>query len=1009
MNDTAQHKIYNIPSGLPFLKTLAQHLLRITDGKPEELTRYRVLLPTRRACRILRETFLSLSDGKPLLLPQMMPLGDVDEEDLSLMMFGRAKEFLDIPEAIAPMRRQLLLARLISSAPDFAQGPDHALMLAAALCKFIDEVIVEELDLKDLHKIVPEEFASHWEITLKFLTIISEAWPLILEEEGVVEAVQRRNLLLNALANHWEDHPPDYPIIAAGSTGSIPAAGRVLSVIAHMPQGRVILPGLDTSLDEQAWAHIGESHPQNSLKTLLQRIDAQLSDVKDLEGIEQDNQGRITLASTVMLPAQVTDRWKDFSKENDLEPMLNGVQYYSCETQREEALIISLMMRESLSAADAKSVTALVTPDRGLARRVSGICKRWGIEVDDSAGQVLTDNRLGKFISLSYQASCRPFDPVTFLALLKLSLCRFGYDDAAYMDALRTLEMKILRQDHIISSYAGLQKIIETQEEYQPIYEFLDSYLKAINPLSYLYSQSAPHKFSDILKAHIGVIENLAKTPEQAGADILWRGDVGEAATVFLTELLTHADLIPDASFSEYEQILNALMRGITVRSAYGVHPRLLILGQLEARLSHADLIILGGLNEGIWPPDTGHDPWMSRPMRKEFGLPGNDQFIGIAAHDFVQGFCAKNVVLTRSQKVDGGPTVPARWLARLETVMQGGGKTLSDLNKAPYIQWAGMLDAEDEVAPYDRPAPKPPVSTRPKGASVTRIDVWMKDPYAIYMSYVLGLRQVRPLVQDNDAALRGIILHEILYRFTSQNPIDMPDDPQGALIQIAKQVLDEKLETNELTRYWWPKFLKITDWFTANEQEWREDAKVLEGEIKGNIDLDIDGIDFNLYGTADRIDRVRTLDGDGLALIDYKTGSAGINKRKLKAGSSPQLPLEAVIASHGGFNGKGFKHGSKTDPKKYVPKGDTKYMGYWKMTGGRTPGEVVSVDGDLDETIRIVLDGLKELVRTFRDVDTPFYAVPDTGNAPRFNDYEHVSRLKEWAALDGVDEGGAD
>ncbi len=986
MNNIAQHKIYNIKAGRPFSKDLARYLLHITKGNPEELTRYRILLPTRRACRILRDTFLSINEGKSILLPVMSPIGDVEEQDLSLMMFGNSDRFLDIPNAIAPLQRQLLLAKLICSAPDFAQGQDHALAMAQALAKFIDQVIVEGLEFSDLHKIVPDEFAEHWQITLDFLKIISENWSKILAQYGVIDVAERRNLLLQALADYWQESPPDYPVIAAGSTGSIPAVGELLGVISSMDRGQVILPALDMVMDDEAWQHVGANHPQHSLKSLLERMGVGRCDVANLNIDSGFDRG--ILASEMMLPAQVSARWKGFGDRCNIDPMLENLQYFSCATQQEEASLIALIMRESLQ--NAAKVTALITPDRGLARRVAALCRRWGMEVDDSAGHNLLESRLGKFMVLSMNMSGGSFDVVSMLALLKISLCRFGQNEEHYNKMLKSLEMEFLRQGNIIASYEMLRDMIAAKNGAADILNFIDGFYAAFKPLMCFRNSKYKQNFSDILKAHINVMENLANHSDKEGAEILWRGDDGEAAAHLLSEILEHAALINDVSIAEYEQILKALMSNITIRSAYNVHPRILILGQLEARLSDADLVILGGLNEGVWPPDAGHDPWMSRPMRKDFGLPSSDQAIGIAAHDFVQGFCAPNVVMTRSEKIDGSPSVPARWLDRLDTVLRACGKNLSDLSHAPYKEWVKNLDRPDSVKSFERPAPRPPISTRPNGVSVTKIDVWMKNPYAIYMHYVLGLRKMKPLIQDNDAALRGTILHEILERFTQQFPLELPDNAEEELINIAKNILDERLESPELMLYWWSKFLKIAAWFVAHEKIWRMDGKFLASEIKGSIDIDIDGKPFNLYGTADRIDRMH----GGYALIDYKTGGS-FSKSALKNGGLPQMPLEAIILSNGGFK----------DKNERIIKGDSVYLGYWKLTGGKKAGEIAHISGDLDETITIVLDGLKSLITAFRELDTPFYAVPDTMNAPRFNDYEHVSRLKEWAALDDTED----
>src|SRR5690606_27776197 len=113
-------------------------------------------------------------------------------------------------------------------------SPAHALALAAELGRFLDRIHTENLDMANLPGLVGGEFAAHWNITLDFLAILAVEWPKILGQLGMIEAADRRNRLLTALAAHWRDHPPACPVIAAGSTGSIPAAADVLAVIARL-------------------------------------------------------------------------------------------------------------------------------------------------------------------------------------------------------------------------------------------------------------------------------------------------------------------------------------------------------------------------------------------------------------------------------------------------------------------------------------------------------------------------------------------------------------------------------------------------------------------------------------------------------------------------------------------------------------------------------------------------------------------------------------------------------
>lgn len=1003
--------VYNIPPWCSFSKVLAQHLLEETQGKPEYLTRYRLLLPTRRACRIMRETFLALNEGGALLLPQMSPLGDVDEEALSLMMFGKGEGFLEIPGAISPLRRQLLLAKLICAMPDYAQGMEHALNLARALAHFIDQVVVEGLDFSDLHKIVPEEFSAHWQITLEFLRIISETWPKILEENMVVDAAQHRNMMLHALSNHWQENPPDFPVIAAGSSGSIPAAAELLRTISMLETGMVIIPGLDRDMNDEAWQYVGDTHPQSSLKTLLERIGVERPDIKDIEicsgSCGDEGALRHKLASAMMLPARATMQWQPFAREHDLKEMTQGLEYYECATQSEEAGVISLVMRETLE--EEGRVCALVTPDRTLARRVKGFCRRWGIEVDDSAGVNLTETQQGKMALLLLRALAPRFDPVFFLTLLKTSLCCFGYKKSDIRRFASILETNILRTRDVIHSHEHLKQIVRDKDGLDVTFiEFFEKFYDALSPLLDLSSHKGDVSAAIFLKAHVHVLEVLAFQGHESDRNkpsIFWAGDAGRQMSAFFAQLFEHADLISDLSYEDYIDVVSTLMRDVTLRVPYGLHPRLLILGQLEARLTKADTIILGGVNEGVWPKDTGHDPWMSRPMREAFGLPSQDQKIGFAAHDFVQGFCNSRVVMTRSQKVDGAPTLPSRWLDRLNVLLFAGGLSLDALSIQPYLAWYRALDQQD-VKPCSAPEPRPPVRARPSGISVTKVETWLNNPYSIYAHYVLKLLKLDPMRQDSGAALKGTLLHSILHKFMSLYPDTLPENASKEFLTIAMAELETKVQDTSLIHFWWPRFARIADWFVSHEALWRQHAKYVAGEVSGKVDINVDGVPFALYGIADRIDQCR--DGS-YALIDYKSGG-DFSYAKLKKGALPQLPLEALILEGGGFQ---ISNESNSQNPDKVPRdleeasAAVSYLGYWTISGAQEAGEVTAFEGDVSDILDVVKEGLETLVRVYRDENNAYLCNPDGLQALRYNDYELLSRIKEWGTFEKSGSGG--
>ncbi len=1018
---------YNIPAAVPFADALAEGLLAETQDSPEKLARYKILLPTRRACRSLSEAFLRRTDGRPMILPVMQPVGDIDEDLLAMESgFGIGALDIALPPAISPLRRKILLARTIMALPGFTRGTGQAVALADALGRLIDQIYTEGRDLADLPRLVrDEDLAGHWQVTVKFLEILSHAWPDILAQEHVIDAADRRIRLIESLGTLWRDHPPTDPIIAAGSTGSIPATARLLGVIGQLPQGRVILPGLDADMDDESWDALGETHPQFTLKTLLDscniardnvqtwpyKAPSSPQDDRPAPMREKEHQARRMLAREIMRPAETTHLWQALASghnapADDLYGALEHIRRFDCENDRHEAALIALLFRHTLETPG--RTAALVTPDRALARRVITACRRWDIHIDDSAGVPLNKTRLGSYLRLLGMAAIRNFTPSSLLALLKHPCCRLGIADTARARAVAKLEITSLRGPKQADGLAVLQP--ENAAPDPSLTVLTDTLAQGFAPFLAL-KNAKETDFGQYLDAHIALAEHCAAGTQSGtgasqdhysneidddshdGAAFLWRGDDGEAAALFLAELRTQIQDMPSVTPDEYLDILEEFMSAVTVRAAYGMHPRLAILGQMEARLIHADLMILGGLNEGVWPPDPGHDPWMSRPMRRDFGLPGPERSIGLAAHDFVQGFCGREVVLTRARRSGGSPTRPARWLLRLETVLTALGTSPDILTAGgDYLHWADLIDKPEGVpAPYERPAPRPPPEDRPDTLYVTDIERWMRDPYALYARRILRLKKLPDIEEKADAATKGTVMHKVLDRFVSDHPDDLPPDAYEKLCALGRKILSETMETPTLWAFWWPRFERLAEWFIAHEQQWRETAKPVLTEAEGMAELALEGGGtFTIKAKADRIDDM----GEGrYAVIDYKTGMSPSDK-DVANGYAPQLPLEAMILLKGGFAD--------------LAANDVGYMGFWKMSGGTVAGEdkPVGTDRPYYDMAVDAEAGLTRLVQVFSDPQTPYYSLPrpDKALAAKWQDYAHLARVQEWAALDDAE-----
>lgn len=985
--------VYSIPPGVPFVDALAAGLLARCKDDPLALSATRVLLPTRRACRALTEAFLRQSGGRALLLPRLMPIGDSDEADSLLGLDDEpgSPDALDIPPAIPDLQRRLALARLIlhegGAGGAETLTPARATRLADGLAQLLDQVQTERLSFDGLAALVPETLAGHWQITLEFLKVLTERWPTVVESLGCLDPAARRNQLIEAQAEAWRQAPPAGPVVAAGSTGSIPATADLLSVIAALPQGAVILPGLDTALAGDATAALEAAHPQYGMMRLLAHMGVAPEEVQRWPSPIQAACGedRVRLISRALRPPL------SGTPADGIDPVaaLAGVRLVKCPGPQEEAGVIALAMRRALETPG--RTAALITPDRALARRVAAELRRWDIEIDDSAGQQLAETPVGAFLRLAAICIADALAPVSLLSLLKHPLAAGGQPVGEFRARVRRLELTVLRGPRPAEGFDGLRAALTAGDDDGGLADWLSSLERAARPLAGLMQGAGPAPVHELVAAHIAFAEALAADADETGARRLWAGDDGEAAAAFLAELQDATAVFPPVRGIDYPAFLDALMAGRPVRPRYGLHPRLHIWGLLEARLQQADLLCLGGLNEGTWPAELDSDPWMSRPMRADFGLPPAERRIGLSAHDFAQAFCAADVLLTRADRVDGTPTVPARWLQRLENELAG----VKDNEKQDclattagqgddWLGWQAALDEPEVIQPIGPPAPAPPVTARPRRISVTQVETWMRDPYAIYARHILRLRPLDPIDADPGAADRGTMIHTALDAFVRAYPGALPEDALAALVRLGEDAFGEALARPGVRAFWWPRFRRIADWFLETERAYRAAIGTTSAEIEGKLQFDAPAGPFELVAKADRVDR---LTGGSLSIVDYKTG--GLPQPKdIQLGFAPQLPLEAAMAAAGAFRG--------------VPAGEVSNLEFWRLTGGDPAGERKAAGKDIAALAAAALEGLQALVEKFDDPQTAYLSQPDPEHAMRYTDYDHLARVQEWSSAGG-------
>jgi double-strand break repair protein AddB len=1023
----AGHRLYTIAPSAPFLTTLARAILAgdlpVPGGtKPDSLTLplTTIYLPTRRAARALREAFLAEAENEALLLPRIRALGDPDEE--AALILGAASSAEEdggagLP-AIGGLARRIALMKLVlalghapvqgASESDldslrFVHSPGQASSLAADLARLMDFAESEEIDLTALDRIAPEDFAAHWEPTIRFLKIVTEHWPNYLADNGLISPVARRNELMRIETDRLAKGSP-YPVIAAGSTGTVPATARLLKVITSLPNGAVVLPGLDRSLDEGDWARLAEhpEHPQSGMAKLLKKLGVARDEVADVLGSEPNamQRARLALISEALVPAESTERWQSFLAGGDLltdgrasfANGLPGIRLVVTPSAHDEAEAVALILRSCIETEG--KTAALVTPDRVLARRVAARLKRYDLSIDDSAGVPVARTVPGAFLDLLLGAVETNFAPATLMALLKHPLTLLGRGPSKMRNAARAFERGAFRGIYVGEGLAGARAALEaardpgerrprpahiSEQEQEAALKLVADLADAFAPLVSLFADRSEHRASLLAEAHVEVAEALAR--DAAGlSSRLWQGDAGEALTSLLAELIgAREGLSLDAK--SYPPFYRSLLRGEVVRPAYPAHPRLFIWGPLEARLQQPDVVILGSLNEGVWPRAQEAGPWLSRPMREALGLPAPEAITGRSAHDFAQLLGARSVYLTRALKVEGVPTVPSRWLQRLLALVDAAGLSPRIAPELPFVEWARERDHAPRFTPAEPPRPCPPVDARPRSLSVTGIERWIANPYEIFARYILNFEKLKPLGTEPDQALRGTIVHKTLYEFARDHPDTLPADIYGKLMARADQNFAELGGSPLVEAFWRPSFACFADWFAATEPVRRAESVKTFAELNGKLEI-VPG--FTLTARADRID----LREDGsVAIYDYKTGSAPDPKR-VEELAAPQLPLEAVIAEEGGFPELGSRAVSA--------------LTYIRATGRNEGGEEFQAGhSPATDLARQARAKLITLITRYDDPAMPYEVKRRRGpaftHAYDYDDYEQLARIQEW------------
>ncbi|MDX5592120.1 double-strand break repair protein AddB [Pseudovibrio sp. SPO723] len=1028
----SQNKLFTIAPPTPFLQTLVENLLtgELVPGfdatsSPLALSKVTIYVPTRRAARSLPTLLREAMGQRSILLPKILPLGDVEEDEQVLRQEPDAEP---LPPAMSLMERKLAMTQLVwawkghlrrellglgeGDTSAFPASSADAAWLAGDLLTLMDEVQTEEANWTDLTGLVPDNHAQYWQITLEFLRIVSEQWPAFLKEAGFMDPKARRSALIRRAAQLLRDQPPKGPVIVAGATGSVPATAELLKAVLSLEHGAIVLPALDQRMDNESWKALGGTdegmavpgHPQYSLQKLLATLGRTRDDVVALGTVSSPSLShRSAIVNEALRPADTTDAWQGFfaSELATKRPeAFQNVAVLSAGSEAEEALAVALVLREGIEA-DKK--VALITPDRTLSRRVASELARWNIAVDDTAGRPQDQTPPTILAMLTAKLALGGLDPVQLLALLKHPLARFGLPVKEVRAAARALERGVLRGPSPRPGISGLKEAILAarsavedrhtprwkklvEADWQSIDQLVMRLEEAIGPLEALLGAASDVDVKHIAQLHTDAVIKVAEE-EDGSTTELFKGETGAALADTLTSLLdaeTSSLAIPAA---EWPGVFAALVSGNAVRSKLPADPRVHLLGPMEARLQHFDRVVLGGLNEGIWPQRTRNDPWLNRPMKGQIGLDPPERRIGSSAHDFLCAMGAEEVVLSRSARVDGAPAVASRWLQRILTLAGDEVTTAMKQRGTPYVEMARTLDRlEVPVMPAERPEPKPPLNARPKQLSVTRIETLIRDPYEIYARNILRLEEVDPIGGEPNAADKGTIIHDALANFLSQWDAAFDDKAIRALLDEGGRLFRPLDAFPAIRALWWPRFEKIAESFVGFEYGRAADIERRFLEVSGGAEMKRpDGSTFKLTGRADRIDLMK---GNQLQVIDYKTGVPP-SQKQVEALLSPQLPLEVAMIRRGGFEG--------------IPaEAPVSSILYVQLKGGREALKVHNRDPEdqsVEELAEEAWSRLEQLVAAYENPAKGYLSRARVLKERQWaSAYDHLARVQEWS-----------
>ncbi len=881
-----QAKIKTFVGEVHFATALACHIMHdyYDVQNPASLANLTVMLPTRRACQSLKMQLFQQCNN--LILPRLTTISDLNLLDFIPITH---QFWQQPPQKIIPKQTRLfMLARylfdlnntepqLFNSHLNFANlSFAGALEYAESFLALRDDFLRAKIGLPELNAAIIGDYATHWLKSLELFQRTMQWLDAYLVENKSVEAITQAQTITDVLCEYWQQNPYPHPIIAAGSTGSATNTSKLLQAIHAQPYGCLILRELDIWSDDADFNHVPLTSAPTSasynLRMLLQKLGATRNDVVHFQ--ENDNKrvadNKRGLAASIMLHSR--NKLHDASLN---EADLHGIEWLECEDEISEAQAICVKVRHVLSEralSKRRANIIIISDDDALNMRLKTMLAVANIQVDISAGIAAHHHPQFNFMLLVAQTLYGEYNSANLLSLMRHKICaipngsgqnesgqhEFGQNESGQHESMMKLanliEAKMLRSMH---PYRNLHEVLQAvialklSEELQPA----QATLKAIADLVQNITTKMPLK--RMIELHQAILLALLE-PLSPNLNTSLNPNI---ATLLAQNLQLVGDDVICAN-SEYLSILQQQCAAIREVSP-PVAAHVTIIGALELRLQVADLLIIPRMNEGVFPSSPPPDPWLNNELRRILGLNYFERKIGLAAHDMAIMLRFEHVLFTRACKESGAHTRSSRLFERLKLLLQK-----HDISQAIYLSdWADEL-MRTKYCPAAPPAINPPLEMRPRRISATTCEALFENPFKVYVSHILRLKELEPLDDELQAKHFGQILHAAVHEAAGYyNNADYLQK-LGELFAANLQSLVPPAQA----QFYQAKLQRILSGYYCEEGLRYGGIERLETEAKYAIPFVLKGgvtVELNA-----RIDRIEWLKNGKINVVDHKTGN---------------------------------------------------------------------------------------------------------------------------------------